>query len=162
MSFFLIKKKYVNVYKEKTLTLMLASNQRVLHVFIHHLDLSFSFGGWQPLLDMRNRTLQEAAKQKSVRGPSVSLRAPDSECVCSPQGVDIKHRWLQLGQLYGCDAHGPNVTELVVAAFDFHCCNLWCHPEDGRGQSSSLDFEPSRENILSEVLKTKSNSGPSV
>lgn len=61
-------------------------------------------------------------------------------CVCLPQGVDIKHWWLQLSQLYGCDAHGPNVTQLVVAAFDFHCCNLWCHPEDRRGQSCSLDF----------------------
>lgn len=26
----------------------------------YHLDLSFSFGGWYPLFDMRNRTLQEA------------------------------------------------------------------------------------------------------
>lgn len=33
-----------------------------------------------------------------------------SVSVYLPQWVDIKQWWLQLCQLYGCDAHGPDVT----------------------------------------------------
>lgn len=61
-------------------------------------------------------------------------------CLCSssPQRVHVKHRRLQLSQLDGCDAHRPDVAQLVVAAFNFHCRNLWCHPDNRRGKSSAV------------------------
>jgi hypothetical protein len=43
--------------------------------------------------------------------------------------VQVKHRRLQLGQLNGSDAHGPDITQLVVASLPLHCCHLWSHPE---------------------------------
>lgn len=52
--------------------------------------------------------------------------------------MNIKHWRLQLRQLYSSDAHRPDVTQLVVAAFELHCCHLWRHPEDRRGTATSL------------------------
>lgn len=52
-----------------------------------------------------------------------------------PQRVDVKHRRLQLCQLYRCDAHRPDVTQFIVAAFQLHRCHLWRHPEDRRGST---------------------------
>ena len=56
-----------------------------------------------------------------------------------PQRVDIEQRWLQLCQLDGRDAHRPDVTKFVVAAFNLHGCHLWCHPEDRRGTTTGLN-----------------------
>lgn len=77
-----------------------------------------------------------------------------------PQRVDIEQRWLQLCQLYGRDAHRPDVTKFIVAAFNLHGCNLWCHPEDRRGTTGHLNVTDTaawrtsqREILSSDELK---------
>lgn len=47
-----------------------------------------------------------------------------------PHGVQVEHGRLQLGQLDGGDAHGPDVAQLVVAAVLLHRRNFWSHPEE--------------------------------
>lgn len=61
-----------------------------------------------------------------------------------PQRVDVEQRWLQLCQLYGCDAHRPDVTQFIVATFYLHGCHLWRHPEDRRG-TATIDFNTADE-----------------
>ena len=46
----------------------------------------------------------------------------------TPHRVEVEHRGLQLGQLYGRDANGPDVTELVVATVLLHRRDFWSHP----------------------------------
>lgn len=43
----------------------------------------------------------------------------------------MEKRGLQLAQLNGGDAQGPDVTELIVASFAFHGGHLWGHPREG-------------------------------
>ena len=43
-------------------------------------------------------------------------------------GVQVEHGGLQLRQLDGSDANGPNVAEVVVTAFSFHGGDFWGHP----------------------------------
>lgn len=47
-----------------------------------------------------------------------------------PHGVQVEHRRLQLCQLNSCDAHGPNITQLIVAPFSLDCGHLRCHPTE--------------------------------
>ena len=49
--------------------------------------------------------------------------------------MQVKHRRLQLGQLDGRDADGPDVAQLVVAAVLLHRRYFWSHP----GQSRDRD-----------------------
>ena len=46
----------------------------------------------------------------------------------SPHGVEIKHGGLELGELDGGDADGPDVTLLVVPALSLHSGHLRRHP----------------------------------
>jgi len=107
---------------------------------------------------MRNRTLQDKSTgDADLCGPlfmhmnvTYSYIGPvhrkmDSMCTVEavpfsvrlPQRVDIKQRRLQLRQLDGGDAHGPDVAAFVVASFNLHCCHLRSHPEDRRETATS-------------------------
>lgn len=59
-----------------------------------------------------------------------------------PHGVQVEHGRLQLSQLDGGDADGPDVAQLVVAAVLLHRCHFWSHPEvKRRGQNSAGKHE---------------------
>lgn len=45
-----------------------------------------------------------------------------------PHGMQVEERRLQLAQLDGSDAQGPDVTQLIVATFALHGGHLWGHP----------------------------------
>ena len=38
-----------------------------------------------------------------------------------PHGVQVEHGRLHLRQLDGCDAHRPDVAQVVIAALALHC-----------------------------------------
>ena len=42
--------------------------------------------------------------------------------------MQVKHGGLQLGQLNGSDANGPDVAEVVITALSFHSGNFGGHP----------------------------------
>ena len=42
--------------------------------------------------------------------------------------MQVEERRLQLAQLNGSDAQGPDVTQLIVATFALHGGHLWGHP----------------------------------
>lgn len=51
----------------------------------------------------------------------------------TPHGMQVKHRRLEFSQLYSCNAHSPDITQLVVAPFPLNCCHFWCHPVEREG-----------------------------
>lgn len=61
-----------------------------------------------------------------------SLRlSPQLVCADSPHRVEVEHGRLELSQLDGSDADGPDITQVVVSALLFHRSHLWSHPEEG-------------------------------
>ena len=42
--------------------------------------------------------------------------------------MQVKHGWLQFGQLDGRNAHCPNITEMIVTAFSLDSRHFWSHP----------------------------------
>ena len=61
----------------------------------------------------------------------VTLHTPYTRDDPLPHGMEIKHRWLCLCQLYGGDADSPDVALLVVTPFLLHSGHLGGHPVRG-------------------------------
>lgn len=84
------------------------------------------------------------SKQQSPRVCQVCL----SPTVCpvpivyadSPHWVQVKHGRLQLCQLDGSDADGPDITQVVIATLLLHRSHLWSHPAQ-RGRVSGPDSQ---------------------
>ena len=45
-----------------------------------------------------------------------------------PHRMQVEHGWLKLGKLNSCNAHSPDITQLVVAALAFYGCHFGSHP----------------------------------
>lgn len=61
-------------------------------------------------------------------------------CADSPHWVQVKHGRLQLCQLDGSDADGPDITQVVIATLLLHRSHLWSHPAQ-RGRVSGPDSQ---------------------
>lgn len=52
--------------------------------------------------------------------------------------MQVKHRRLELSQLYGCDANSPDVTQLVVAPVLLHCSYFRSHPKESEDRDLAV------------------------
>lgn len=73
-----------------------------------------------------------------------------------PHGVQVEHGRLQLGQLDGGDADGPDVAQLVVTAVLLHRRHFRSHPvEKNKKNKNETMFLIWSLNNISEVQKTQ-------
>lgn len=76
--------------------------------------------------------MERAATQRELRLASAPLPA------VPPHRVEVEHGGLQLGELDGGDADGPDVAQVVVAALLLHGRHLWSHPAESADDFRSL------------------------
>lgn len=69
--------------------------------------------------------------------------------------MDVEHGRLQLCELNGGDAHRPDVTQFIVAAFNLHSCYLGRHPVDRGGDSKDGDKNHLKEGDIFETFLSK-------
>lgn len=61
-------------------------------------------------------------------------------CADSPHWVEVKHGRLELSQLNGSDADGPDIAQVVVPPLLLHCSHLWSHPGQMKQKRKSWPF----------------------
>lgn len=60
-----------------------------------------------------------------------------SRALSLPHGMQVEHGRLQLGELDGGDADGPDVAQLVVTAIFLHSCHFRSHPVKNKEEQNS-------------------------
>lgn len=75
--------------------------------------------------ELRRSFQQTLPNPAGIEEGAAGQRSPPGH---KPHGVEVEHGRLQLCQLDGSDAHGPDVAQLVVAAVLLHRRHLGGHP----------------------------------